>query len=509
MPRIIIPIPDVYEEVERRIAMAMSKLIVEVGGIQKDIPISYPGWSEQRTQQNSVGIKNDQSNPIRPSTTSKLSITMSEEYVESDYLTTTVHQQNNLNLFADGAIPVRMAPIYLPTEGTLTVTYRCLDLKEATAFRDYFRIRCSENRGEFILKAKYHYGFPIKAFAILEEIHRLRENVAGYGDTLADWIKNHISEKMSIVTTQAGTQPLMVFNEEQDNIVAFFDFTEPPEIQSADNGAVRTVDFTFKYRYEKPAYMLLKYPLVIHQQILGEKFRGDVSDKSYSKMQGSKSIISQNYDYFRNLYTKPDGMYVGVRIPYYDDWENPNQHQQTFNIVTALMAFRSENVGETVDLNELPNYQLAPLVKQFFEENPAWITKYTASPFLVTVFKDDVPVSEDLIEMDSNLVVHFNFPMTLRNTYHIQISLLANLTIIENANLEKLREYPDLCKLIFQAFFPGDPVDVKYVGGKLFPKIQFWEYIRRAHNTPGHYKFNPKASLNLVGQFAIQTWSER
>lgn len=505
MPRISLPIADVYTQVERKVAINMAKTIIKLAALDDDVIVSFPGKGEEQPLQGSRNDKDKGTETPNLSHSSKLSIQFTEEYEEADILTTTVHQINNLNLFADAELGIRMCPVYLPTTGRLTLTYRCEDEYEATQFRDRFRVKCSENRAEFILSSDYEYSMPKQFMLLLYQIWTLRENKAGYGESFSQWFNAHVSDKSTILTNLAGKQSLQAFRERQDNITAWFDFTTPPPINKEQQGAVRTVEFEFHYRYEKPAHMYMQWPIVIHQQLLPKMYRGDGVDKTYAKMEGSMSAINQGMQMFREMDTWPQGSYHGVRVPYFDEWINTTQHRDTSNIITLLVTLDKPDATNTVSLKSLPFFKLKDTVVEYMSKYASRQTIYGKSPFLVTVYENDNKLSERLVKLDSDLTLHFDFVPDLRKTYRLQISLLCNLTILSDADIEELRLNPEMCTMILQAYFPKEKIEVKYIAGKLFPKKILWEYLRRAHRTPKHYLLNQERLLRRVGVFIVDT----
>lgn len=503
MPKFTYPIPDAYLQVERKVAMEMTKFIIGVAGKNDSIIRSFSGLGEQRPQFDSIDAKSLSRDSAHWQHSSKLGVTFNEEYIEEDFLTTTVHQMNNPNVFADYELGIRVCPIYMPTEGTLTLTYRCEDRHEAQMFRDRFRTKVSENRQEFTTKAEYEYGLPRPMLEVIHEVHRLRENVAGYDESFSKWFYERVSKKFTILKTMSGSNPEPVFKERQEGIVAYFDMTTVPEIQQEQNGSVCTVSFDFKYRYEKPAMLYIDYPLVVHQQLIGKKFRGDGLTPRFSKFRGSKSYIKTCYDYFANMYTFPDGVQYGFRFPWYDEWLNPRERRDVYNVVTAVLSY-AKGVAP-IDITQIPGSEFTEVTLEYLRANYQAVTRYGESPLHLAIFEGDNPISSDKYHLDENLNLVFDMEIDLRKTYRMQLMLLGNLTILTEYHVERWREHGEFTRAVLQSLFPGDPVDVKLVGGRVFPKKELYEYIKRAPMTPTDFKLRARHILMTVMSVLIKT----
>lgn len=507
-----LPVPESYTAIERPVALDVIKQLIAFMNLKDhDLTISYRGISEMSQ------LANGTLTPIKNSADTaffrqhgKLSAVVTENYDENSYLTMSIHYPDALLVFKDDSLRTHMKPVYSQTEVSIEFTYRAQSRQQATAWRDNVRNRIYQGSTVLSHEVQYEYAIPKEELLILGEIHRLRENVAGYGEDFGKWFNDHVSDKLTVLTKMSGDQPHLVFKEKQLNVVGFFDFSEPPTASKGDVGALWEINFTYKFRYEKPTHMVLYYPIAVHNQMIPSQLRGAGVETSYHRMIGDMSLSNQRYDYFRKMNNHYYEQFEGVRIPYFDEWYPHTLPYTQSSLLLMLCQVDPNDPTLVIDLNQLGDYTLKAELKTYFSKYHTKLTQGKTNPFMISLYKHEFAHVPTDFYIDENLVIRTNNPMDLRSVYHLHIGLMSDLSMLTEQARDELLNEPDMCLSILRALGPDleeRGLLPKPVGNRLIPKHQFRTALSNIRTTSPAAK-GGRGYAN-VGLFVVNThqWS--
>ena len=247
MPSIVLEVPETYDSITRPVAVGMVRdLINRLDLPNDDDTIKFLG-SAEKTLQTASALANKNNNPSFPFT-GEVRIELDEEYLEDGILTTAVQRRDNNAIFDDPRLLVHIRPVYTKTQATVSLRYRTPNRNFALRWRDTLRRKMTQGTQAMLHELIYHYSTPAVFHRILEEIHRLRENVAGYNEDFNTWLRNCYDERMTILSNLSGSRGLVSIPEKQIQVQGWLSFiTEPPEPTKTQEGETWEVGFDYTY----------------------------------------------------------------------------------------------------------------------------------------------------------------------------------------------------------------------------------------------------------------------
>jgi len=508
MPRAALPVPESYVSITRPVVVEVVRNVRDITGIQDDrFRISYQGYPEQSHIFNTnTGSPNDPGDTAFFKELGKISVRVTENYQEDMLTTTPVHYANELAVFLDQALNVEIKPLRHFSEVVIEFQYRAEDLQSAKAWTDMIRYKISEDRIENVHELPYEYSLPIPFMLILGELHRLRERQGGYGEDFGTWFNNHVSKKLTVLTKLNGEGTLLVFNEEQKNVYGWFDFTTPPTPEKTENGSTFIATFSYTFRYEKPSAVAMYYPIVVHNQLLAKKFRGDQRDVQYAGMVGDMALQNQRFDYFRKEQNVWHEQWEGIRLPTFDDWL---PKQLPFSLATLALLFCQVNTAAPTSLGNIaniPGYAIQDPWLSFMKEEHAFLALPTGSPFHVLVFENDDQLDSSLITIDDELNITIPTGLDIRKNYHVMLTVETDLSKLHERATRKLIHSPDVCIELMKALDPSleeKGLLPRRVGNVKVKDVDYERAVREMITTSSRLmRTQPKAMVN-VGIFCI------
>lgn len=512
MPMVSVELPESAMAITRRVATdVITQLIANTGIRDAQLSLSYNGNTEVAKLFNgsvaSWGNNANQEDTAIFNQHGKVKISVSDEYDDELYSTMQTNRKEYPLLFSDRELRMYMRANYVPMVMRISVEYRAPDLQSMQSWRDGIRRKISVGQSMFTHELNYEFGMPPAFLMIINEVHKLRETKAPYGETFRTYFDARISNKFTLLTTLAGKEHHPAFVEKQMNVLGVFDFTVPPEKQKGE-GATQTVSFDYIVKYEKPIEMQLEYPTVVHNSLLPAKFRPRENDRLYSKMAGSKSWTNMNMDTIRLDQDVYYEAWEGIRIPHFDEWTPKFEpFIGSRNLMHALVGIDAADPTLVLDLKDLGDYQIKPLYIDFLKRHHAKLSIPYLNVFNVCMYEDDVVMPEESVLIDSDLIVRYRIPLNLRKTYRVRISIMTDLSLMTDIAINDLLNDPEVCLDVLGALNPGwgkcgQPT---VLADRLVSKTDFICHVGEIKTTFKHIKNTKYRGLFHVGNFIIST----
>lgn len=466
MPKVLLPVPSVNESVSRPVVLDVVRQLLESTNLPASTPIIYPGELE-KNQQVGTNLSPDNTPNILPFD-ERITIEVEENYEMERLLSTAVYREENQFIFRDMALETYIKPLYSSQEITINVRYRALDRTQANRWRDNIRSLVSMNRDVLMHTLSYHYQIPPEMILILQEIHRLRENVAPYGQNWDTYFGLYATQRASIITTLAGTVPAWAISEKQLRVVGWFDFEGVPEVGGRENdGESWTIGFAYKFRFEKPIACAMSYPVMIHNQLLDEKYRRFVADMP-EKHERSYNLTTGFLTEFEKG-AQLNGIPSGYAIPAFDEFYPSDMLPDTTRVFTALTSIDQNDPLYLFTLTELGTFDFDPEVLEFLKGEIPYLTKPYFSLFNISLYSQHDWLHYSNIKIDSNFRVTSSKPLDLRKYHHVRFSIVDDWTKLSKDALDRLRKYGKVVIKCLEAIgyngeIPTELIDAIYAG---------------------------------------------
>lgn len=388
-----------------------------------------------------------------------LSIELQEQPEEQSPMYDTVFKRNALPIFLDRKLGVSVVPSYATMTATMTIIKRFEDQPSAERWWYDMKRLITQDHGASFISADYSYIMPLNILYILKEIHTRREAVAGYGDTFSNYLRDAFDERASSTTTTKGDKKTvrMIIREHQEEISGFFDFGDAPKPEKVDGSNAFEVNFSYRYTYEVPTHVVIRYPVQIHQQMMPEELLNKptvgVRDPMMSR-RGSMQVMFQ--DRMRSQFIPRENRYETVfKYPDLDDW-TPSMKSDTelpsTTLFTAMFAIEPHAPRVLVSFSDLAEVgEFHPELQRWFKEHPQWMSTYYHSPLYLEIWKNDTPYNRGTWSIDSHGDIVSDADLDLRATYRIRLALLNDLSRLQPESVRELCEYPELVTETFRA----------------------------------------------------------
>ena len=445
MPNISITLPENSQSITRPVIFDIISQVEEITKIDKNTKIFYPG-DTQRMQTPGSDIDSDTERFASFNTDRINFIEVEEDYDKDSLATTAVSRVEHIAIFDDPSLRVRICPIYGKSSVTINFSYRCPSKTEALRWRDDMRIRISQMRDINLHSIHYHYPVPLQYLVILKRIYELRENTEAYGQSFQEYVMSFSGQKMVLTSDLVNKDTRLVIPEVQSRIVGMFDFDAiPNKIERDETNGVYTIAFSYKFEYEKPIGCNMRYPVMIHNQLL-PAYCVDFTDDAYDLDKVNKSFPLSLYalnafetDTIMNGRVNSD--YI-LRIPSFDDFIIKQVYPGTGTVFLALCAV-DEDKKTLCNLNELGEIILDNDIMTFIRESEyPYITKLYHSILHVGLYRNEFLTDTRSLTCDNSLNIKATNELNLRNQHRIRLSIVCDLTMLTKEALERLKRYP-------------------------------------------------------------------
>jgi hypothetical protein len=449
MPNINLTIPEIDQSVSRPVIFDIINQLQEITKIDKTTEIFYPGdIQKMRTPGTSIDDKNIE-RFARFNTEKYNFIDVEEDFDINTLGSTAVSGHEQIPIFLDRSLNIIIKPIYATSNVKINFKYRCTSKTEAIRWRNDMRLRVSANRDINLHNITYHYLIPLELIELLRQVHIRRELTEPYSQTFEEYVKSNITDRLNIVGDIVNNDCRLSISETQCRIIGLYDFigiSDKPE-RDEDNGCY-TISFSYKFNYEKPIGCNIRYPVMIHNTLLPERYTTfnnlsydlDKVDKSYSM--SLHALNNFESDTTINKLVDVNGI---LHIPYYDDFQldESNTATGTGTVFLALSEVDVLDKRTLINLKELGNITIDDDILDFIlnSELP-YVTNLYTSIINISLYRNKYLTNSKSLICDNNLNIKATSNLSLRNEHRIRFSLVTDLTLLSKDALDRLRKYP-------------------------------------------------------------------
>lgn len=445
MPNLTITLPENSQSVTRPVIMDIVRQVEEITKIDVSSKIFFPGET-QRMQTPGTNIDNNNERFAIFNTDRITFVEVEEDYNKDALSTTAVTRLEHIPVFQDEALRVKIAPVFATSAVTINFTYRCPSKTEALRWRDDMRIRISQMRDLNLHTITYHYPIPLEYLVILKLIYEKREAIEPYGQSFQEYVYSLSDQRLKLVSDLVGKDTRLVIPDCQTRILGMFDFDGlPNKVERDETNGVYTIAFSYKFEYGKPVGCNMKYPVMIHNQLLPAdyiQFTDDAYDIDKVNKTFPLSLYAMNgfeTDTIMNGVIDPG--YV-LRLPEYDDFRLNQFHPGTGTVLFALCEVDTDK-KTLCSLNDLGEIALDEDILTFIKEKEyPYLTKLYQSILHVDLYRNEFLTNINTITCDSQLNIKAVNPLNLRNQHRIRLSIVCDLTLLSREAIERLKGYP-------------------------------------------------------------------
>lgn len=504
MPNISVTVQETKQSILRPVVLDIVRQILEITKIPQSTPILYPDDVGQVAQPGSTIDPNDKQKNIFPNN-DKVTIEVEEDFDPANILSSAVFTTEHNPIFHDTDIGVYIKPVYSSNIVSINFKYKTKSKSMANRWRDDIQQRTSAGREMNLHQISYHYTLPVAVVAIAKEIHRLREAVDGYTETFAKYFQNKSTSRLTEVSDMGGTFSQPAIAETQKRIVGQFNFAAAPEkIENDEDGSGWIGSFTYTFKYDKPIACNMKYPVMVHNQVLSEKYRP--SEGSYN-LDDHPESNSTSFNSMRNfeaqlqagLYSGPD---LGIVLPKFDEFTPSSIPTGTISVFSALCQISQDDKKSLINFKQLGDINIQPDVLEFIEKSEyPFITKPYQSILQLDLYRRNALATAGLIVVDQNLDAKSINDLSLRTSHRVRFSIVANIGLLSPAAIERLKLYPKALVAILTAINEGlrnNPGFQDLIYKTYITRDDIYKYITNEQDRLTNVQFNTVQIASVI-----------
>jgi len=442
VPMVAWETPDISENIARPVAMQVIRQLLQFANLPRSTPIRFPGTGGAVPVTGST--LDDKDAPDQLPTDPRLTIEVSEEYEEDNSGVQAILRTEQRHVFTDESLDVYIRPVYQRIQTTVEVKYNAPDKTSAQSWERLMKRRVAQGITEKFHVPEYHYPIPPEFMVILHEIHRLRELKGGDGTTFPQWLKRCFVSNMTVITNQAGNNPLFVIRESQSGVMGHTDFNiQPPRAERDGEAGNYVVSFTYTFNYDRVDSTVLIYPIVIHNTVIGKKYRPDIKpaelEDYYIRRSLSQTVLNE-FTYMKRLGRAWEQV-PGIPIPTYDEWVPMRPITTHQNVFRILIGIDEADPTALLNLTALGPWAFKPSAMAYMRDTPIYLAKPYESVFLLQLMRKQELLPSDQLMITQSMDVRTLTPMDVKVPYRLLIGMLVDLNLLSLRAKKKLCQY--------------------------------------------------------------------
>lgn len=443
MPTIMLPLPEIQESVVRPIVFSVIDDIKKITNINIPTPIYFPGDVRKMHQSGST-IDSDNRDPVL-SSQRNLFVEVEEDFHE-DYIASVgaLYKPEHPPIFVDPILDVTIVPVYVTSTIKIQLKFKTQSRTEAKKWRDDIIVKTSRLRIQNLHTVTYHYSMPEVIEDILYSIYERREATEGYNQTAAEYLISNATSRLTLIGDIANKSSILAIQEKQTRIIGLYDFEIAPEKSERDENTgswISTMSYSFSY--SRPTEISIKYPVMVHNQLMPEKYTTCVFDNpslDTSMYRHSQSLYALAMFESTTLLDNSQAIKPVYHVPEFDLFEPITVPVGTLTVFIALCSLDLPNKRYLMNLNEIDPFAIDKRILDFILAGEyQYITKPYRSVIQLQLFKDNEIHMNDVLQCDNLGNITSRVDLSPRQIHRVRFSILTDLTLLppEDDNRDK------------------------------------------------------------------------
>lgn len=445
MPNIHVPLPETQQSIFRPIVIEIVKQVQNLTKM-KDTTIYFP---EDSKMHHAAGTIDSTSDRYVVTTSKRMNNIQVEEEVDREEISPTFFDGREYRpILEDRLLGLKISPVYAKHNVSVTFNYSTGSKTEALRWLQDMRMKLARMCDINEHSVRYHYNLNRTAYEITKKVHELREQQAGYGDALDDYIRLCATPRLTVIGDLTDKHRIFAVSETQTEIYGTFDFDALPSKPEKDQeSGMWVIAFTYKFNYDKPVGCHVRYPIVVHNQLMPYEWVSFTSEETRARakavVEGSRTqeaLRDFRADVQIDRVRSQDGVLL---IPRFDDFKTSGTLGRTASVVQALAIVPPNDRKELLSLTELGDVVLDDDILEFFRavEYPFLVQPYK-SLFNISLYQGDFLQDHRRLQISNQLVVRSTFDLDIRKVYHLRLSVVTDLDMVTRDAVSRIRLYP-------------------------------------------------------------------
>ena len=486
MPKSIIDSIDKYQTIIRPSIIQVCNDIKIKSSIPEDTKLFYLGYAEQRTNTDTT-MGGESHREIDFAHKNHLIVESNITYQDISYFSGQPYLSKYSPIFHDSIHKIRLSPIYNIMNVELSIRYIAEDRPTAYSWETEMRRRIGQSMMGNLHRLEYTFPVPQTHIDTLSYLHSLIRPTKEPKMAFTEWLDDIARERITVVVNQSGCNPMYAVNQVQLGVMGTWNIDATPNINKMDSGDLYAVQFGYSFHFDVMGTTILEYPLMIDNSVVDEEYRR--SCDFYDPMvMGNPGLFIGATDKLRPL-TNPKYPNEMALIPCFDEWRVKRAPARTSTLFTAMIIVDEDNPAYVMNLNNLGDeYILADWVVNLLEIFHDKLNYPGHAPLLAQIYRNDHWLMESLYEVDCDLNITTNSPMTIANCYHVRLAVYTDLTLLSEHAIAKLLENGKLTLELLNFLSNEDPELPELSPDGTLSRLEFFNFITTLKETHPMYK---------------------
>jgi hypothetical protein len=308
---------------------------------------------------------------------------------------------------------------------------------------------------------------------LLQCIHTTREQCAGYGDSLVDYIKHHATDRLTLLSditgqTGADSMPSLAIAEVQSRIQGRYAFDSIPEKPEREDNGTYTATLSYKFSYERPVSACMRYPIIVHNQLLPPEyvlFAVSNTNANGAPQQYSCSLAALSHFEATRRGVQQAYAQGFLNVPLYDQFLRPSEVPYTATVFYALCTIDPADHRTLINLTELGEIDIDSDILQFIAESEyPYMHGLYKSVLQLHMYRDRTLAHYDSVECTAAMDVRATYDLNYRIPHRIRLSIVTDWSLLDKDALARLRKYRKALLKIIRAIDESGQLDAILLG---------------------------------------------
>jgi len=318
----------------------------------------------------------------------------------------------------------------------------------------------------------FSYGIPDRLILLIYKMYKMQDDVVA-AMTFKEYLTvgSNAAITMLLNSTRLDGDKELIMQRNNVRVLGRLDYNgdkhSTEDINKISNRYI--IEFSYFYQFAKPALLRISYPVMVNNKQIDGQFIGQPLNMEYGDVNKIHPMRAINNQYFNHNQAQIDLSlsYPCIRYPFYDDWQRSsamyanimNQYQPLFiGLLSVDVDADTGALSLTIDLET----EIFPLLDPAVVEQIRYVVKemnldstaiFTFNDvfrrlgiFDISVFSNNNMISFDRLHLDDTFKLIVDGSIYIHKTYHIVISQIREIRILNRLYVYHMLTYPDYYK---------------------------------------------------------------
>lgn len=352
-------------------------------------------------------------------------------------------------IYKDDDIGAVIIPIQHDRRISLSVKYSTKSKSEAYALVNRLKLLTSDDSMFRVHELEYHYVIPLYVANLLQHLNDLKNlrEESGNKLDLEEYIDKHFDNRVDFVNPHDGNSNKidLAIREAQLGVEGWIvDDLHGITPEYDESLGYWNVNFEYQIMYEKPISLLLKWPIMVYNNVIDKEFRNFIKESRHpvttARYTGRAEDLNKLTQRDTVFYIHSNSYYL--HIPQYDRFILPKPPSYYSRMFACLCVVDDEDPTYLFNIHEIPKIEFKPhVIKFLMESEREHVFKPQASLFYIEIWKDGVKDNTLSPILHEDGTIRTQFPLDIRKTYRVAFSVLTDLNIMYASGKQRYKKF--------------------------------------------------------------------